>query len=252
MLTPGTNGIVYSDNTLINGKMNFNCSTVAAGDTTPCTNNAGVSKFKFTTGKTHRLRLINTGSVGVQRFSIDAHNMTVIAQDFVPITPYTTNVVTLGVGQRVDVLVTANAGNAKSSYWMRSNQTSCSLANQPYAVAAVFYDQADQTVSPTSQAWNVPDPGTCANDDLSLTQPLYKIPLPTPSFNQTMDIEAFVNGSGITLWKFDGVSARIDYNSPGLLLANVGNTSFPAIWNTQNLGTNSSVRVVINNNSPAP
>jgi FtsP/CotA-like multicopper oxidase with cupredoxin domain len=42
---------ITSDNNLINGKMNFNCSTLAPGDTTPCVNNAGVSMFKFTTGK---------------------------------------------------------------------------------------------------------------------------------------------------------------------------------------------------------
>jgi hypothetical protein len=29
--------------------------------------------------------LINAGSEGIQRFSIDGHNMTVIANDFVPI-----------------------------------------------------------------------------------------------------------------------------------------------------------------------
>jgi FtsP/CotA-like multicopper oxidase with cupredoxin domain len=77
--------IVEKDNNLINGKMNFDCSTVAAGDTTKCTNNAGLSKFKFTTGKTHRLRLINGGAEAIQRFSIDGHNMTVIANDFVPV-----------------------------------------------------------------------------------------------------------------------------------------------------------------------
>jgi FtsP/CotA-like multicopper oxidase with cupredoxin domain len=74
-----------SDNNLINGKMNFDCSTMAAGDTTKCTNNAGLSKFKFTTGKTHRLRLVNGGAEAIQRFSIDGHNMTVIANDFVPV-----------------------------------------------------------------------------------------------------------------------------------------------------------------------
>jgi hypothetical protein len=68
--------------------MDFNCSTKAAGDNTPCTNNAGISKFKFTTGKTHRLRLINAGSEGIQRFSIDGHNLTVIANDFVPIVSF--------------------------------------------------------------------------------------------------------------------------------------------------------------------
>jgi len=74
-----------SDNNLINGKMNFDCSTVAAGDNSPCNNNAGISKFTFTTGKTHRLRLINAGAEALQRFSIDQHTMTVIANDFVPV-----------------------------------------------------------------------------------------------------------------------------------------------------------------------
>lgn len=84
-LNAGGNPRPASDNNLINGKGNFNCSSVAAGDTTKCTNNAGIAQFKFTTGKTHRLRLINAGAEGIQRFSIDGHNMTVIANDFVPI-----------------------------------------------------------------------------------------------------------------------------------------------------------------------
>lgn len=75
----------YSDNNLINGKMNFDCTTLDPTDKTPCSSNAGVSKFKFTTGKTHRLRLINAGAEGLQRFSIDGHTLTVIANDFVPI-----------------------------------------------------------------------------------------------------------------------------------------------------------------------
>jgi FtsP/CotA-like multicopper oxidase with cupredoxin domain len=87
-LNAGGNPRPLSDNNLINGKMNFDCTTVAAGDTTPCNSNAGISKFKFTTGKTHRLRLINAGGMGLQRFSIDGHNMTVIANDFTPIVSF--------------------------------------------------------------------------------------------------------------------------------------------------------------------
>lgn len=79
-----------SDNNLINGRNNFNCLTVDIGDTTPCTSDAGISKFKFTAGKSHRLRLINAGSEGVQKFSVDGHTITVIANDFVPIIPYDT------------------------------------------------------------------------------------------------------------------------------------------------------------------
>ena len=87
-----------SDNNLINGKMNFQCPNSTSNDTTgACVNNAGLAKFSFQSGKKHRLRLINTGVAGIQKFSIDNHNMTVFANDFIPLEPYTTNVVTLGV-----------------------------------------------------------------------------------------------------------------------------------------------------------
>jgi hypothetical protein len=80
--------VPFSNNNLINGRNSFNCSRIAANDTTPCESNVGVSKFRFTPGKKHRLRLINAGGDGQQKFSIDGHNMTIIAIDFVPIKPY--------------------------------------------------------------------------------------------------------------------------------------------------------------------
>jgi FtsP/CotA-like multicopper oxidase with cupredoxin domain len=158
--------------------------------------------------------------------------------------------VTLGIGQRTDVLVTANAGDSKSAWWMRSNiSTACTESNQPNALAAIFYSQADQTKAPTSAAWNAPDPGTCANDDLSLTVPYYSIAAATPS--KTMVIDSIVNATGSFLWRLDGTSARVDYNDPVLLLAEQGNYTYPDEWNVKNFGTNTTVRVVVNNPSPA-
>ncbi len=75
--------------------MSFNCSTV--NDGRPCTDDAPLAKFTFQKGKLHRLRLINAGAAGQQVFSIDEHEMTVIANDYVPIEPYTTKTVFLGV-----------------------------------------------------------------------------------------------------------------------------------------------------------
>ena len=87
-----------SDNNLINGKMNFACGNSTGNSTKgACVNNAGLSKFSFTSGKKHRLRLINSGIQAIQKFSIDNHNMTVIANDFIPVVPYETTIVTLGV-----------------------------------------------------------------------------------------------------------------------------------------------------------
>ena len=139
-----------SDNNLINGKMDYNCSLVT--DETSCQNNAGLSKFQFTPGKKHRLRLINAGAEGIQIFSIDGHNLTVMANDFVPIQPYQTQAVTLGVGQRTDVIVEAN-GDVNESYWMRSTISTCSSTNQPDALAIIYYLRASKTSKPTSTAW---------------------------------------------------------------------------------------------------
>ncbi|RYP87169.1 hypothetical protein DL770_004820 [Monosporascus sp. CRB-9-2] len=129
VMPPGFQGRTYSDNNPINGRMNFNCAKAAAARTaevgnngnTATTNNstttttrpdnAGLSKFRFQSGKRHRLRFINSGSEGVQRVSLDGHAMTVMAQDFVKVELYETHVVKLG----------------------------------PLALAAVYYDDADDT-----------------------------------------------------------------------------------------------------------
>ena len=141
---------VSSDNNLINGKMNYNCSLVTDG--TPCVDNAGLSKFQFETGKKHRLRLINAGAEAIQKFSIDGHKMTVMANDFVPIQPYETEIVTLGVGQRSDVIVEAN-GEDDLAYWMRSTISNCSQTLQPYAQAVIYYPHAPRDKKPTTTAW---------------------------------------------------------------------------------------------------
>jgi FtsP/CotA-like multicopper oxidase with cupredoxin domain len=240
---------VRSDSNMINGKASFDCSKLPAEDKTACHSDAGLAKFRFQRGKTHRLRLINTGCEALQRFSIDGHTMTVIANDFVPVEPYDTRVVTLGIGQRTDVLVRADG--ELDAYWMRSNiSESCSLANQPLAQAAVYYDDADDSKLPQSRAWQVPDPKTCANDDLAITKPLMKRRPVEPDLSYDMEINLFRNSSNITLWSLGGVDFRGNYNSPTLLLSALGNHTFDKQWNVRNTKGAKSVRVNIVNNTP--
>ncbi|KAF4446126.1 hypothetical protein F53441_10189 [Fusarium austroafricanum] len=249
VLAPNGPGFVLSDSNLINGKGNFNCSSVAPGDKTPCKSNAGISKFRFKRGKTHRLRLINPSAEAIQRFSIDGHTLKVIANDFVPVKPYDTKVVTLGVGQRTDVVVKADG--ELDAYWMRSNiSTICSTSSNPNALAAIYYNNVNQNKPPKSQAWDIPDPGTCANDPLTETIPVMRLPVPAADKTLELDITFGQNASNVTLWSFGGVSERTDYNSPTLLLSNLGNHSFAPEWNVRNTGNAKSVRVVVNNKSP--
>ncbi|KAG6988593.1 hypothetical protein G7Y79_00070g096920 [Physcia stellaris] len=241
----------FSDNNLINGKMDYDCSKAPAGVT--CTPNAGISKFKFTQGKTHRLRLINPGSEGIQRFRIDNHTMTVIANDFVPVRPYDTDVVTLGIGQRTDVLVKANLP-ATSAVWMRSDLSpTCATANQPSAVAAIFYNKADTSKPPQTVAKPYDD-SHCGNDPLDKTTPFFPFPATSkPATTETIDITIGANASGNVLWKMNGVSFRGNYDHPILLLANLGNVSYPddPQWNVYNFGNNNSVRIIMKNEIPA-
>ncbi|KAL8766424.1 MAG: hypothetical protein Q9209_006800 [Squamulea sp. 1 TL-2023] len=242
-----------SDNNLINGKMNFDCST--ANGTAKCTNDAGVSKFQFTSGKTHLLRLVNTGGQGIQKFSIDNHIMTVIATDSVPVKPYDINVVTLAVAQRTDVIV-KGTGKPTDVYWMRSKLSTggCAApANQPLALAAIYYEKANTTgvPSPNSTAQiDTTDP--CANDDLSKQVPSMKM---TPSESPrviTMNVGVGRNATGNLEWTINGQTFRGNYNNPLLLAAKQGNLSYASHpeWNVYNVGTSSAVRVVINNNTP--
>lgn len=69
VMAPASEGLLppLSNNNLINGKMNYPC----ANNTANCTPNAGISKFYLQSGKSYRLRLINGGAEGIQKFSID-------------------------------------------------------------------------------------------------------------------------------------------------------------------------------------
>ncbi|KAI1822179.1 multicopper oxidase [Xylaria intraflava] len=88
---------------------------------------SGGSRFKtnFASGKSYRLRLVNTAIDTMFRFSIDNHTLTVISADLVPIVPFQTNTINVAIGQRYDVIVTAN--QKPGNYWMRSTpQLTCS------------------------------------------------------------------------------------------------------------------------------
>ena len=78
------------DNGLINGKNVYNNSGAIVG-----------SRYEasFESGKKYLIRLINGAIDTYFKFTIDGHNLTVIANDFVPIVPYTTDVITLTMGE---------------------------------------------------------------------------------------------------------------------------------------------------------
>nr|POE62972.1 oxidoreductase ops5 [Quercus suber] len=240
--------IPMSDNNLINGKNSFDCSTT----TLPCTPGAPMATFNFTSGLTYRLRLINPSSAAVQKFSIDGHTMTVIANDFVEVEPYETDVVTLAVGQRSDVLVKA-IGSPGSSYWMRGYKPPpCWPTRGGNEVkAAVFYEQADRSQEPTSAPVAGAYSNYCGNDALSQTVPFMSLDPGEPTVTEVIPLTFQSNGTNL-LWYMANRTFRADYNDPVLLEAKLGNLDFPYERNVHNYGTNRSVRFIIENAGVQP
>ena len=103
---------------LINGIGKYTCSSseVKAGN---CTKVPEKYSMTFAEGKKYLLRLINTSVDTTWIFSIDVHDIQVIGSDFVPIRPYRTNHVLVGIGQRYHVLVEAKRPLSDSDYWIR-------------------------------------------------------------------------------------------------------------------------------------
>lgn len=247
---------VASNNTLINGKMNYPCVKGKTSTGRKCTANAGLAKFAFKSGQKYRLRLINPSAEAVMKFSIDNHVMTVFANDFVEVQPYQTRVVTLGVGQRSDVVVTAT-GKSTDAVWMRANiSTPCSLSDgiSPFALGVIYYEKANTKKIPTSKpSFTDNEINFCGNDDLDKTKPYLSLkPDLTPPTTEELWINLGLNKTGYFLWTINGQTFRADYNDPVLLEAKLGRRTFPEDWAVHNYGSNSSIRWVIYNNFTIP
>ncbi|KAI1312034.1 putative multicopper oxidase [Xylaria venustula] len=239
-----------SNNNLINGKNNFDCSVVTDG--TPCKSNAGVSEFSFKSGKDHLLRVINGGSAGLQYFSIDEHELTVISSDFIPIEPFKTNVVTLGVGQRADIIVHSKKETAaKKAYWMRNLLSPrCALSYQPHGFARISYEKTPAGIQPNSQAQSFSeDRLKCANEALNLTTPLKAVPARPADLTYTIQVTDSVNATGHEAYLMNNQTFRGNYNMPILKLAGEGNFSYPDSpeWNVYSTGDSKVVRIVWEN-----
>ena len=251
VMSPSTTGQPFrpfSDSNLVAGAGQYPCANVTNG--APCSVTPYAS-WEFEAGKTYRLRFINTGASAFESISIDGHTLTVIANDMVAVQPYQAQSVTIGVGQRTDVLVTAN--KAPGSYWLRAFNTPCGDTNDGDGRGIIYYTGSDPSVAPTSVA---AAPGAinsvCANDPLPGIVPQYAIPAVAPDTTISVTIAGAPDASGVFRWTMNGVSYEGDLANPILPQALAGTTSFPPNYNVYNTGAVNTVQIIIINVTPAP
>lgn len=116
------------------------------------------SRFNMTVtaDESHRIRLVN-GAIDTHfKFSIDEHTITVVAMDLVPIVPYTTTMLSIGMGQRYDIIVNATASSG--NYWIRAiPQVECSDNENADNILGIMMYDSSNTTEPSSTAYSYTD-----------------------------------------------------------------------------------------------
>lgn len=201
MLTSLINGTnVYTDNT----------TDVTTGSRLETT---------FEAGKKYRLRLLNAAASNHFRFMIDNHTMEVISNDFVPIHPYNTTHLSIGAGERYDVVVTATAESG--NFWMRSiPQLNCTkTTNVDDVLGVIRYasyngtELVEDDALPTTLAYEYTD--SCADEDPANLVPYLHID-PDATYDVRDDeTTAVINGAQVS-WTMGGSSFSVDWANPTL------------------------------------
>ncbi|KAJ5777184.1 hypothetical protein N7520_000430 [Penicillium odoratum] len=197
------------DNALINGTNVFGSDGYA--------NQTGTRfNTSFTEGTSYRLRLVNAACDTHFKFMIDNHTMTVIANDLVPITPYETNVLNIGMGQRYDVIVTANQASVAKNFWLRAiPQTACSENLSPQNIKGIVY-YGDSPSTPTTTEYDYTD--SCDDEAMSDLTPIISETISTtPYYNESEPVSLAKNGGNLYRWKLNSTSMHVDWTDPTLL-----------------------------------
>ncbi|XP_078620980.1 uncharacterized protein LOC144887566 isoform X1 [Branchiostoma floridae x Branchiostoma japonicum] len=155
---------VHFTSALINGRGRYNG------------NNAPLTKFTIISGGTLRFRLIHPGAEFTFRVSIDAHSMTVVANDGHDVEPVQVQSILVFPGESYDFEVFGNQAN--DVYWIRAETLwsgrgpSFESKNHTQEVRAILaYEDASSDEDPTT---NKP---TCSEDN-----PCRVLNCPFPSF----------------------------------------------------------------------
>lgn len=219
---------VTGTNILVNGTNKNTQGPVTTGE---------YDNVEIQSGKKYRLRLVNPSIDAAIRVSLDGHPFTVIATDFVPIVPYNTTWVLIGIGQRYDVVFTAD--QPADNYWFRAEAHGPCLSSVTGVGRSVFtYDNvtvADPQSSPLSG-----QPTTC---DDPRTEPKIAKSVPKTTFAdqaQTLPVSfdnttVVTNNKSIVWWTVNGTSMIIDPAEPTLEYMAKGQSDYPRNYNAINI-----------------
>ncbi|PYH68064.1 multicopper oxidase [Aspergillus vadensis CBS 113365] len=202
VLESATSGPPTPPNGLINGTNTYG-------------NNGSRFETTFDAGTRYRIRLVNAAADNHFRFMIDNHTMEVIAADFVPIHPYNTTQLSIGMGQRYDVIVTAKQLNS-GNFWLRAiPQEACSETDGLNNIKGIIRYDNSSTADPTTSAWTYTD--SCADESSSDLIPYVAINASDNFAYSTSEEVAIEVASNALLWTMNKTSFHTEWDYPTLM-----------------------------------
>lgn len=192
------------------------------------------SRFEtnFTSGTRYRFRLVNGAADTHFRFTIDNHTMEVIASDFVPIVPYNTTSLSIGMGQRYDIIVTAT--ETTGDFWLRAiPQESCSDNDNVDNILGIVRYDSSSTADPTTTSYDLDD--SCLDEDSSNLVPYLAIEAGTMSDED--DEEATLTIGTSIKWVMNSESFVSEWDYPTVMAIADGNDTWTAAEHVWSLPT---------------
>ena len=237
--TAETAGTVTLDTALING-------TNVWGDDGSSDQVGYRYNVSLTEGNSYRMRVLNSALDTHFKFSIDNHTLTVIAADFVPITPFTTEILSIGIGkyernlfprcnmlttisllplaQRYDIIVTADQAAIADSFWIRSiPQGTCSFNNNTDNIKGIVY-YGDSTTTPTTSQYD--DGDDCDDMDASNLLPYISKIVSASTWAELEDVTLDTNDDNLYRWYLNSSTFEVQWADPTLLKVYDGSSHF--------------------------
>lgn len=154
---------------------------------------------------------------------VDNHTMQVIASDLVPITPYETTVLDIGMGQRYDVIITADQADVADNFWLRAiPQSACSDVDNSDDIRGIIY-YGDSPSTPTTSAYSYDDG---CDDETDNLVPYISKTVETQSSTNIEAASVGFNSDSLFRWYLNSTTFVVDWEDPTLEKILAGNTTF--------------------------
>ncbi|KXH41757.1 multicopper oxidase [Colletotrichum simmondsii] len=185
----------------------------------------------FEAGKSYRMRLVNAAIDTMWKFMVDNHTLEVISADFVPMNPYNTTAVSIGIGQRYDVIVRAT--ESTGDYWLRAiPQLTCSENENTLDIKGIVRYDSTSTADPTSEAHTYMD--NCLDESMSNLVPVVALEAGQQTYDDTLTVGLQTVSSQFK-WTLNNSTFLSDWDYPTVEQVLEGNETFSTQQNIVHL-----------------